>query len=150
MVLSSATLKWLFQSERAFGAEADTCMPGLDFVSSEATYFARYEHFHLLSIPIAVLIELPREGFTTRTTTLDQGSLDEEAFNQFIKETKLNGPALKRHSHEVKFTQEDLRRIASGEANVEITVKTPKGNLAHKFHFTASRSALVKISRGKV
>jgi hypothetical protein len=124
-------------------------MPNLDFVTAEATYFARYEHFHLLSIPVSVLIKPPAEGYVTRTTTLDQGALDEKAFNQFIEETKLNGPALRRHSHEVKFSTEELQRIASGEQDVEVIIKTPKGNLAHKFYFTASKSALVKIRRGR-
>ncbi|MGZ3769161.1 MAG: hypothetical protein ACXVCP_06630 [Bdellovibrio sp.] len=149
MVLAGTVLRFPFQSQEAFAAEPDSCTPGLDFVSAEATYFSRYEHFHLLSIPVSILIKLPKEGYTTRTTTLDQGSLDEEAFAQFIKETGLNGPALKKHSHEVHFTFEDLQRIASGEQNVEVIVKSPKGNLAHKFYFTASRSALVKIRRGK-
>lgn len=50
-----------------------------------------------------------------RTTTLDQGSLDEKAFAEFIKETKLNGSSLRKYSHEDKFTQSELQRIASGE-----------------------------------
>ncbi|MNU08099.1 hypothetical protein D3C72_2539940 [compost metagenome] len=53
------------------------------------------------------------------------------------------------HSHEVNFTQAELERIASGEKEVQITVKTPKGNIGHHFFFTAPRSAIVKIQRGR-
>jgi hypothetical protein len=127
----------------------DTCLIRMDQVTAEATYFARYEHFHILAIPISVLIAPPEQGYTTRTSVLDQASLDEKAFNDFIKETGLDGASLRVHSHAVSFTKEDLERIASGEKEVKITVMTPKGNIAHYFYFTASRSAQVKIQRGR-
>jgi len=127
----------------------DLCLIKMDQVSAEATYFSRYEHFHILSIPIAVLINPPAEGFKIRTSPLDQDSLDEKAFAEFIKDSGLDGPSLRKHSHEVNFTKEELERIASGEKEVKITVLTPKGNVGHYFYFTASRSALVKIQRGQ-
>jgi hypothetical protein len=127
----------------------ELCLIKMDQVSAEATYFSRYEHFHILSIPLSVLIKPSAEGYTTRTSPLDQESLDEKAFAEFIKDSGLDGPSLRKHSHEVKFTKEELERIASGEKEVKITVLTPKGNVGHHFYFTASRSALVKIQRGQ-
>ncbi len=127
----------------------DTCQIRMDQVSAEATYFARYEHFHILTIPVAVLVNPPEQGYSTRTSVLDQDSLDEKAFNEFIKETGLDGASLRIHSHAVTFTKEELERIANGEKDVKITVMTPKGNIAHYFYFTASRSAQVKIQRGR-
>lgn len=138
----------LIGQESIANPESAVCVPGLDFVSAEATYFKAYEHYHLLSIPVTTLITLPEAGFTTRTSILDQGSLDVEAIEKFLKETGLSA-SLKTHSHEVKFTQAELQRIASGEKEVEITVLTPKGNLAHRFYFTASPSALAKIRRAR-
>lgn len=131
------------------GKDNDACLIRMDQVTAEATYFARYEHFHILAIPLSVLIAPSVNGYTTRTSPLDQASLDEKAFNDFIKETGLDGASLRTHSHSVTFTQQELERIASGEKEVKITVMTPKGNLAHHFYFTASRSALVKIKRGR-
>ena len=127
---------------------AEVCVPGLDFVSAEATYFARYEHYHLLSIPVSILMNPPVDGFKVRTSVLDQDSLDVEALDKFLKETGLSS-ALRTHSHEVSFTQKELIRIGDGEANVEITVLTPKGNLAHHFYFTATKSALVKVKKAR-
>lgn len=129
-------------------AAKNICLMKMDEITAEATGFTRYEHFHQLSVPIAVLINPPKEGFKIRCSTLDQGSLDEKAFNEFIKETGLD-PSLRFHSHEVKFTQDELNRIASGEKDVKITVLSPKGNFAHDFTFTAPRSAIVKIQRGR-
>lgn len=125
----------------------DSCELRMDYVTAEATYFSRYEHFHILAIPISELVNPKPEGFKVRTSSLDQGSLDERAFEQFIKETGLDGASLRHHSHEVSITKDELERIATGEKNVKITVPTPKGNLAHHFYFTASRSALVKIQK---
>jgi hypothetical protein len=130
------------------GTQPETCTPGLDFVSAEATYFARYEHYHLLSIPVSALMNPPADGIKVRTSTLDQDSLDVEAFEKFIKETGLTN-ALRTHSHEVHFKQDELIRIANGEEKVEITVPTPKGNLAHRFYFTATKSALVKVKKAR-
>lgn len=127
----------------------ELCLMKMDQVTAEATYFARYEHFHILAIPISVLITPPAAGYKTRTSPLDQDSLDEKAFNEFIKESGLDGNSLRVHSHEVNFTQAELERIANGEKDVEITVLTPKGNLGHRFYFTASRSAIVKIQKGR-
>lgn len=120
---------------------------GVPYVSAEATYFARYQHFHLLSIPLDVLIEAPKDGYATRCSPLDQASLDEVAFAKFLDETGLKDEALRHHSHLVKFTQQDLLRIGSGEENVEITVMTPGGNLGHRFYFTAPKSAVLNIQR---
>lgn len=147
-IASTAALK-LGGPAVVFAQEAEVCVPGLDFVSAEATYFSRYQHFHLLSIPVDTLIAPPSEGFTTRTSLLDQASLDNEAFMQFIKESGIDEKALRHHSHQVKFTKEELDRIASGEKEVKITVNTPKGNLGHYFYFTASPSALARIKYGR-
>jgi hypothetical protein len=127
----------------------ELCVMKMDHVAAEATYFARYEHFHVLAIPIAVLIAPPAQGFKVRTSPLDQDSLDEKAFAEFIKDSGLDASSLRVHSHEVTFTQAELERIATGEKEVQITVQTPKGNLAHHFFFTAPRSAIVKIQRGR-
>jgi hypothetical protein len=127
----------------------DLCVMTMDHVAAEATHFARYEHFHVLTIPIVVLIAPPAAGYKVRTSTLDQDSLDEKAFAEFIKDSGLDASSLRVHSHEVNFTQAELERIATGEKEVQITVATPKGNLAHKFFFTAPRSAIVKIQRGR-
>lgn len=146
---SAAVGSVVLVGKEALATSAETtCLPGLDHVSAEATYFARYEHYHLLSIPVSVLISLPAKGYTTRTSTVDQASLDMEAINQFIKETGMSD-SLKTHSHKVEFSQDDLKRIAAGEKEVEITVLTPKGNLAHRFYFTASPSALARIKRAR-
>jgi hypothetical protein len=126
---------------------SESCDLRMDYVTAEATYFSRYEHFHILAIPISVLAAPKPEGYKVRTSPLDQASLDEKAFEDFIKESGLDGASLRKHSHEVTITKEELERIASGEKNVKITVPTPKGNLAHHFFFTASRSALIKIQR---
>jgi hypothetical protein len=144
----------LTMANKSLAAEAtakndETCLIRMDQVTAEATYFARYEHFHILAIPLSVLMAPSDKGFTTRTSSLDQASLDEKAFNEFIKETGLDGDSLRTHSHSVTFTKDELERIASGEKEVKITVMTPKGNLAHYFFFTASRSALVKIKSGR-
>lgn len=136
------------KSAHAAPKPPEVCVPGLDYVSAEATYFARYEHYHLLSIPVSVLMNPPADGFKVRTSVLDQDSLDVEALEKFLKETGLSS-ALRTHSHEVSFTQKELIRIGDGEANVEITVPTPKGNLAHRFYFTATKSALVKIKKAR-
>jgi hypothetical protein len=128
---------------------ANPCIPDLDFVCAEATGFVSYEHFHRLAIPVSVLITPPQEGFETRTTTLDQRSLDEEAFKKFLTKTGLKEQDIRFHSHAVKITQEELERIASGEERVKIFVKTPKGNFGHEFFFTATKSALIKIQRGR-
>ncbi|WP_413587162.1 twin-arginine translocation signal domain-containing protein [Bdellovibrio sp. HCB274] len=130
-------------------ATGEACLIRMDQVTAEATYFARYEHFHILAIPLSVLIKPSDNGYTTRTSPLDQASSDEKAFNEFIKETGLDGGSLRTHSHSVTFTKNELERIADGEKEVKITVMTPKGNLAHHFYFTASRSALIKIKRGR-
>lgn len=127
---------------------ADSCVPSLGYISAEATYFKAYEHYHLLSIPVSALITLSDKGYTTRTSVLDQGSLDEEALKKFLKETGLSS-SLKDHSHEVHVTQAELQRIANGEKDVEITVLTPKGNLAHRFYFTATQSALAKVRKAR-
>ncbi|WP_413576681.1 hypothetical protein ACLVWU_01430 [Bdellovibrio sp. HCB290] len=129
-------------------AAPNTCLPDLSVVTAEATYFSVYEHFHLLSIPVAMLVAPPADGYTTRTSPLDKESLDVVAFEKFLKETGLP-EALRTHSHEVKFTQKDLLRIGDGEKDVEIVVMTPKGNLAHRFYFTATKSALVKVKRAR-
>lgn len=120
----------------------------LDEISTEATGFTKYEHHHQLAIPISVLINPPDEGFKVRTSTLDQGSLDEAAFKSFLKESGLD-ESLRFHSHEVKFTKDQLNRIASGEKEVKISVLSPKGNPAHDFFFTAPRSAIIKVKRGR-
>lgn len=78
------------------------CTVKQDEISAEATYFSRYEHHHQLAIPVSVLIAPPKEGFTTRTSTLDQGSLDSKALDQFLKESGLS-QSLRFHSHEVTF-----------------------------------------------
>jgi hypothetical protein len=127
----------------------DLCVMKMDHVTAEATYFARYEHFHILAIPISVLINPPAEGYKVRTSPLDQDSLDEKAFAEFIKDSGLDASSLRLHSHEVSFSQAELERIASGEKEVKITVLTPKGNVGHHFFFTAQRSAIVKIQRGR-
>jgi hypothetical protein len=127
----------------------ELCPLKMDSVLAEATYFSRYEHFHLLAVPVSVLAHPPAQGYQTRTTALDQDSLDEDAFAKFIKESGLNGASLRHHSHEVHFTPEELARIARGEKNVKITVPTAMGNLAHIFYFTATRCALVKIGKLK-
>ncbi len=124
------------------------CLLKVDEITAEATGFTRYQHFHNLSLPVSVLIAPPEAGFKIRTSILDQGSLDEAAFAQFIKETGID-PSLRYHSHLVSFTKEDLGRIASGEKEVKIGVLTPMGNFAHNFFFTAPPSALVKIKRGR-
>lgn len=150
--IASGSLFSLFN--KAVGAPSDdaaakvACLMKQDEITAEATGFTRYEHFHQLSIPLAVLINPPAEGFKIRCSMLDQGSLDEEAFNKFIKETGLD-PSLRYHSHQVSFTREELDRIASGEKDVKIRVLSPKGNFAHEFFFTAPRSALIKIKRGR-
>jgi hypothetical protein len=132
----------------ASAKKEDLCWVKVDEISAEATYFKAYEHHHQLSIPVSALILPPKDGLKVRTTPLDQGSLDVEAFEQFIKQSGLS-PALRTHSHEVIFKQEELERIASGEKEVKITVPTPKGNLAHEFFFTAPRSAIIKVQRGR-
>lgn len=129
-------------------ASKDVCLMKLDEITTEGSGFTRYEHYHQLSIPVSVLINPPKEGFKIRCSTLDQGSLDEKAFNDFIKETGID-PSLRFHSHEVTFTQDHLNRIANGEKDVKITVLSPKGNFAHDFTFTAPRSAIIKIQRGR-
>lgn len=149
-VATTGTLLLTTNPVLAKPADPQVCVPtGLDFVSAEATYHARYQHFHLLSIPVSVLVEAPAAGYKVRTTTLDQGSLDEEAFIRFIKETGLNEQGLRFHSHEVNFAKEELIRIGSGEKEVEITVMTPGGNLAHRFYFTASPATVIKIKRAR-
>ncbi len=132
----------------SFVSSADEiCAPSTDIVSAEATFFSRYEHYHNLSLPLSVLINPPVNGYKTRTTLLDQESLDKAAFDKFIKESGLPGPTLQHHYHDVLFSQEDLVRIASGEKNVEIVVLTPKKNLAHRFYFTVSAAGLIHIKR---
>ena len=148
-MVSGLTLLFAKTSGAAPAVATETCAPTLDSVTAEATYFARYEHFHILAIPVSILISPPETGYKVRTSTLDQGSLDVKALKQFTEETGLDYEGLKNHSHEVRFTQTELERIASGEKEVKITVKTPKGNLAHEFFFTAPRSALVKIQRAR-
>lgn len=150
--LSGVMLSWtrfLKAAPSSAVPSEDLCLLKTDTVTAEATYFARYEHFHTLAIPLSVLINPPASGFTTRTSPLDPESLDEKAFTDFVKETGIDGPSLRKHSHEVKFTHDELERIASGEKEVKITVLTPKGNLGHHFFFTASRSAQIKIQRAR-
>jgi hypothetical protein len=126
----------------------EVCVMKADELTTEATGFTRYEHFHQLTIPVSILVKPPTEGFKIRTTPLDQGSLDEVAFAAFIKETGIDA-SLRFHSHEVSFTAEELERIASGEKAVKISVLSPKGNPAHDFFFSASRSVIIKVNRGR-
>ncbi len=151
--LASGTLLSIRDAQAVLAKDTGTpkelaCINKLDEISTEATGYTRYEHHHQLAIPVSSLILPPKEGLTVRTTTLDQGSLDLAAFDQFIKETGLSA-ALKTHSHAVTFTPEELDRIALGEKEVKIAVKTPKGNPAHDFFFTAPQSALIKVQRGR-
>ncbi len=125
------------------------CIPDLDYISGEATGCTRYEHFHRYSIPVSALINPAAEGYTARTTILDQPSLDEKALMQFLKETGLNEAGIRFHSHEINITQEQLERIAQGEKEVAVEVRTPKGNFGHIFYFTATQSALIKIARAR-
>ncbi|RYZ72763.1 MAG: hypothetical protein EOP05_10665 [Proteobacteria bacterium] len=146
---SAVTLAFIEKINAApLASDPSQCLVKLDEISAEATYFSRYEHHHQLAIPVSALILPPKEGFKTRTSVLDQGSLDVKAFEQFIKESGLS-PALRTHSHEVNFTREELDRIATGEKEVKVTVPTPKGNIAHEFFFTAPRSAIIKVQRGR-
>ncbi|MCB0412363.1 MAG: hypothetical protein KDD22_07545 [Bdellovibrionales bacterium] len=131
------------------GQQEDPCIPGLDYISAEATGCLRYEHFHRFSIPVSALIAPPAEGFIGRTTTLDQLSLDVVALHKFLEDTGFNEKMIRFHSHEVKITPEQLERIAQGEKEVAVEVKTPKGNFGHIFYFTASQSALIKIVRAR-
>jgi DUF971 family protein len=150
--LATGTAMSLRRAEAAVSKPAATkeasCIMKLDEISTEATGYTRYEHHHQLAIPVSALILPPKDGLTVRTTNLDQGSLDVKAFEQFIKESGLD-PALRHHSHAVSFTREELDRIAVGEKEVKISVKTPKGNFAHEFFFTAPQSALIKVRRGR-
>ncbi|MNL00857.1 hypothetical protein D3C87_1213040 [compost metagenome] len=148
-VLSGVALSAAKPAAAEPGKKEELCVMKMDHVTAEATYFARYEHFHILAIPISVLIAPPAQGYKVRTSPLDQDSLDEKAFAEFIKDSGLDASSLRVHSHEVNFTQAELERIASGEKEVQITVKTPKGNIGHHFFFTAPRSAIVKIQRGR-
>ena len=149
-LVSTGTLLLPNAPALALASDPQICVPtGLDFISAEATYHSRYEHFHLLSIPVAVLIEAPTAGYKVRTTPLDQGSLEEAAFMQFIKESGLSEEGLRHHSHEVNFTHDELVRIGRGEKEVEIKVMTPCGNLGHRFYFTATQSAVIKVKRAK-
>lgn len=128
------------------------CIPDLDFISAEATETKFYEHYHRLSIPVEALIDLPEDGIEIKTSFLDQKSLDEESYYKTLKSFPYlcdREVPLRFHFHNVKITQSELKRIASGEKNVEIVVPTPAGNLAHKFYFTATKSALIKIQRSK-
>ena len=146
---TSATLSLLANSEAAVAAPVvDTCILMPDQIFAEATGFVRYEHHHQLVLPVSVLIHPPEEGFKIRTSTLDQGSLDEKAFKDFLKESGLDD-SLRFHSHEVKFSKEELNRIAIGEKNVKIAVKTPMGNFGHEFFFNAPKSVLIKVKRGR-
>lgn len=150
-LLAGATLmmsETLLAAPSVTAPTASSCLPDLSVVTAEATYFSVYEHYHLLSIPVSILMNPPETGYTTRTSTLDQGSLDVISFEKFLKESGLP-EALRTHSHEVKFSQKELLRIGDGEKDVEVVVKTPKGNLAHRFYFTATKSSLIKINRAR-
>ena len=129
-------------------AAAEVCVMRLDEITADSTGFSRYEHYHVLALPLAVLITPPAEGFKIRCSPLDPASLDLEAIDQFLKETGLD-ESLKQHSHEVSFTQADLNLIATGQERVKIAVLSPKGNPAHEFFFTAPASAVIKIKRAR-
>ncbi|MCC6137886.1 MAG: hypothetical protein IT287_04590 [Bdellovibrionaceae bacterium] len=154
LFLSTAAIAAL--TMKSYSAESNTtppddpCIPDLDSISAEATGSLRYVHFHRVSIPVSALIDPPQEGFEVRTTTLDQRSLDEVALMKFLKETGLKEKDIRYHSHSVKITQAQLEQIAQGEKNVEVIVKTPKGNYGHTFFFTASQSVLIKIQRARL
>lgn len=125
------------------------CIPNLDYISAEATVCQRYEHFHRFSIPVSALINPPAEGFTERTSNLDQPSLDEVAFQQFLKDSGISEGELRFHSHSITVTQEQLERIAQGEKNVAVELIGKNNKLSHVFYFTASQSALIKIARAR-
>jgi hypothetical protein len=152
---SAAAVAYLLaKSSKALSAPApvklmNPCIPDLDYISGEATGCLSYEHFHRFSIPVSYLINPPPEGFTERTSDLDQASLDVKALDKFLKKTGLKEKDIRFHSHLINVTQEQLERIALGEKEVAVEVKTPKGNFGHIFYFTATQSALIKIARAR-
>lgn len=121
--------------------QTDVCVMKNDEITTEATGFKYFEHYHQLSIPVAALIQPPDDGIKVRTTVIDQGSYDPKGRAL---------PGFTGHSHAVSFTKDELSRIAQGEKNVMIRVLSPLGNFAHEFFFTAPKSALIKVQRGKL
>lgn len=133
------------------GALADTveapCFLRADELTTESVESPFYEHFHQLTIPLEALVEPPAEGLVIRSGPVDQGSYDVEAFEKFIRSSRLDEKALVRHQHDVMIAQDQLRRIASGEKDVEVRVISKNGNDVHNFLITAPPSALVKVKK---
>jgi len=152
LLMTAVTVKSLesfSQTNTLTSANQDQCIPNLDYISAEATGFLVYEHYHRASIPVAALINPPRGGIKIKTTQLDQPSLDKVKVKSFLEKTGLQPNRILNHDHEFIVTQEQLERIASGEKEVKVNVKTPLGNFGHDFYFTATKSALIKVKRAR-
>ncbi len=77
----------LVLTPRAFSApKAESCVLHADELITQSTGFTRYEHYHIYTLPLAVLISPPSAGYKVRTSSLDPDSLDTAAFEEFLKE----------------------------------------------------------------
>lgn len=123
------------------------CYLHTDEVTAESVDSPFYEHFHQLTIPLSALLNPPAQGVTIRSSPVDQGSYDVEAFEKFILESHADEKALQRHQHDVLITEDQLRRLAGGQPAVEIRVISKNGNYVHNFLITAPQSALVKVRK---
>ncbi len=144
--LASFAAAGLVVARPAF-ADDLVCLLHTDEFVTESGDSPFFLHYHTVAIPVAALIALPADGVRVVTTPVDQGSYDLEGFNQFIEKSGLDPGSLKTHHHEILVSQNELARIAKGEANVEIRVISPGGNYVHNFLVTAPPSALVKVRK---
>jgi hypothetical protein len=115
-----------------------------------------FEHYHLLLIPVSALVELPANGIDLETSRVDQGSLNEESFNNFIESLIASGQIKKGDTqaiqdfrdhkpHKVKLTRDQLKEIASGK-ELYLKVISENNNDVHEFIIKASPSALARVS----
>ena len=123
------------------------CLAKQTELSEESSESPFFQHFHQLSIPVVALLKLPDAGVVVKTSVMDQGSYDVEAFNKFISSNSLNQADFIAHSHDVKIGKAELARIAGGEKEVEIRVISANGNYVHNFFLTANPSTLAKVRR---
>lgn len=122
------------------------CARGLTALHLETNESPFFEHYHQLSIPVKALVN-PAKALVLQTSAVDEESMDEKGFEDFIRSSKLDAEKLSRHSHAVSISIEQLKRIAGGERNVEVRVISPAGNYVHNFLITAYQSTLAPQRR---
>ncbi|MCB0412364.1 MAG: hypothetical protein KDD22_07550 [Bdellovibrionales bacterium] len=149
LFLNLSSLFTFLPLARASEHQSKSCytkLTGLHGVDVESNIAEGFSHFHQLIIPVADLISPPEGGIKLLTSCMDQGSFDQAGLEQFASEAGFSLEALQMHDHDVFISRAELRRIASGESDVEITVYArDKKTYVHSFFVTAPPSALAAV-----